>query len=61
MVSIMISKNLPNRYPNSNTEQILIHDGYHKMREPLYTQVLILGQYHPNVILGSSVPGDLEA
>jgi len=26
-------KNLPDRYPDCNTSQILIFDGYHKMKE----------------------------
>jgi hypothetical protein len=39
----MVSKNLPNQYPNCNTDHTLILCGHHKMRESLYTRVVLFG------------------
>ena len=52
-IPTMVSENIPEYYQNCNTSRILILGGYDKMRESLYTHViiwvktiLILGQYY---------------
>ena len=40
-VSLMVVKDLPDQYQNCNTGIFLILGGYHKMRESLYTGVII--------------------